>query len=402
MSRIKTGLDALLAAPSRYLQGRRLQVRRGQVHRLGLVANHTSIGPDLEPSARHINQLDGCQLVRLFAPEHGYYGVEQDMAPVAGSADPATGLPIHSLYGSEASSLAPEVSLFADLDHLIFDIQDVGARYYTFIYTLAHCMEAAGKAGLSVVVLDRPNPINGIALEGNLVREGFFSFVGQLPLLNRHGMTVGELARMFRDHFGIACDLTVAPMQGWRRDMWYDQTGLPWVPPSPNMPTLDTAAVYPGMCLVEGVQLSEGRGVTRPFEVVGAPGVDPFHLARSLNRAALPGVTFRPQYFKPTFQKHAGKVCGGVFLHITDREIFQPVRTGVEVLRAFAAEFPEAFAWRTEPYEFVSDRPAIDLLYGHSGLRTGWDQAVPKTPRLEGWEEDREHFSTLRRPFLLY
>jgi len=394
VSRVKTGLDILLAHPGRFLKGKRL----------GLVANPTSVTADLRHAAQHLSKLEGYQVAALFAPEHGFYGVEQDMAEVAAATDPVTGLAIHSLYGQDANSLVPDPALFENLDGVVFDIQDVGARYYTFIYTLANCMLAAHKAGVPVVVLDRPNPINGVALEGNRVGEGYFSFVGQYPLLTRHGMTVGELARMFRDHFGIACDLTVAPMQGWDRQMWFDQTGLPWVPPSPNMPTLDTATVYPGLCLVEGTQLSEGRGTTRPFEQVGAPGIDPVRLADRLNNEiTLPGVIFRPQWFQPAFQKHRGTVCGGVFLHVTDRAAFRPVLTGVALLKTIAREFPDRFAWRTEPYEFVGDRPAIDLLYGTDALRQSG--ILPETPLpaiAESWQPDQESFEQIRREFLLY
>ncbi len=396
MNRVTTGLEQLLGHPSRYLKGRRL----------GLVGNQTSVTADLTHAASALARLEGFELVRLFAPEHGFHGVAQDMEAVAPGTDPLTGLPVHSLYGDDAHTLTPDPGLFEDLDGLLFDIQDIGARYYTFIYTLANCMQAAGQAGVPVVVLDRPNPINGLQTEGNRVRPGYFSFVGQYPLLNRHGLTVGELARMFRDHFGIACDLTVVPMQGWNRAMWFDQTGLPWVPPSPNMPTLATATVYPGLCLIEGTRCSEGRGTTRPFEQAGAPGVDAVRLAETLNRLRLPGVRFRPVWFKPTFQKHAGRVCGGVFLHVTDRESFRPVLSGLAVICTLAAEFPDQFAWRTEPYEFVSDRPAIDLLYGHNGLRehleSGQEVLGREEPRMEDWVEDQQAFEKTRREFLLY
>jgi uncharacterized protein YbbC (DUF1343 family) len=264
-------------------------------------------------------------------------------------------------------------------------------------------MQTCKQAGVPVVVCDRPNPINGVQVEGNLVREGWHSFVGQYSLPNRHGMTVGELAKWFNDEIGIGCDLTVVPMKGWKRTMWYDQTGLLWVSPSPNMPRVSTATVYPGMCLIEGTQLSEGRGTTLPFELCGAPGIDAHHLAEALNSENLPGVLFRPQYFKPSFQKYAGKTCGGIQMHVTNRDAFKPLITGIAVIRAIAHLFPKVFKWRTEPYEFVSDRPAIDLLYGHPELR---ETLIPENHSLAeieaSWQADLEDFQIIRNNYLLY
>ena len=388
-----TGLERLLANPQEFLRNKRI----------GLIANQTSVTRDLTFSVEALSALDACKLTRLFAPEHGFYGVAQDMEHVARETDPATGLPIHSLYGDREESLTPDVSLFEGLDAIVFDVQDIGARYYTFVYTLANCMQTAGKAGIEVIVLDRPNPITGVHLEGNVVEDGFFSFVGQYPLMTRHGMTAGELAQMFRNCFKVECDLTVVTMQGWRRDMWYDDTGLPWVFPSPNMPTLDTATVYPGLCLIEGTLLSEGRGTTRPFEQVGAPGIDPFPFAKELNAIGLPGIHFQPCQFKPGFQKHAGKVCGGVSLHVTDRNRFKPWWTGLVVIETAARLFPEAFEWRTERYEYVSDRPAIDLLYGNPRFRE-WidgDQPLSSGAHLEV-AEGTESFLDRRASCLLY
>jgi uncharacterized protein YbbC (DUF1343 family) len=264
-------------------------------------------------------------------------------------------------------------------------------------------MHTCKEAGVPVVVCDRPNPINGVQVEGNLVRVGWHSFVGQYSLPNRHGMTAGELAQLFNHHIGIGCDLTVIPMQGWQREMWYDQTGLLWVAPSPNMPAVSTATVYPGMCLIEGTRLSEGRGTTLPFEWCGAPGIDPHRLAQALAKEKLPGVLFRPQYFKPMFQKCAGEVCGGVQLHVTDRDTFKPVITGVAVIRAIAKLFPEVFQWRSEPYEFVSDRPAIDLLYGHPELRETLLNGPQSLQDIEAsWQSDLESFRAIRQNYLLY
>lgn len=393
MSHVKTGLDRLLADPFRYLKGRRV----------GLVANHTSVAADGRYSFLHFQEHPEIELVKLFAPEHGLYGVAQDMETVETETEPATGLEVHSLYGRDAASLKPDPKLFANLDNVVFDIQDIGSRYYTFIYTMAHCMQSCREAGVHMVVCDRPNPINGKQVEGNIVRDACRSFVGGYPILNRHGMTVGELARLFNEHHKIGCDLGVVPMEGWERDMWYDQTGLMWIAPSPNMPALSTATVYPGMCLLEATQMSEGRGTTQPFELFGAPGLDAHRLAGLLNRKNLPGVQFRPHYFKPGFQKHAGRVCAGAFLHVTDRHIFKPLITAIGILHTLSHAFPEIFQWRREAYEFVTDIPAIDLLYGNPELRErllGADLSLLDIE--QSWEPDTQEFLPLRREFLLY
>lgn len=393
MTKILTGLDVLLADPGRFLKGTRL----------GLVANHTSLAGDRRHSVSHFRQDKRFDLKKLFAPEHGFYGTDQDMAPVAGRTDPTSGLTVISLYGDRADSLHPDPEILQDLDVLVFDIQDIGARYYTFIYTMANCMAACREAGVAMVVCDRPNPVNGRQVEGNLIQDVCRSFVGQYPIANRHGMTCGELALLFNDHFAIGCDLTVVAMQGWNREMWFDETGLPWTPPSPNMPSLATATVYSGMCLVEGTQLSEGRGTTLPFEQYGAPYIDAHRLAERLNRENPPGVFFRPHYFKPAFHKWAGETCGGVQLHITDRRTFKPVITGIAATMAVAGLYPKEFAWRTEPYEFVKDPPAIDLLYGNSQLRKIFtQQQTPLATIEESWKDDLDAFLTLRENFLLY
>lgn len=393
MSRVITGLDRLLKEPEKYLKG----------GRIGLVVNQTSLAGDSRHSILHFRDRPGFNLQKIFAPEHGLYGTDQDMAQIADCVDPVSRAPVQSLYGKNEDSLSPDPSQFEDLDCLVFDIQDIGARYYTFIYTMANCMAACRKAGKPIIVCDRPNPVNGVAVEGNRVNENFRSFVGQYPLPNRHGMTVGELAQMFNDHFGIGCDLTVVPMSGWERPMWYDQTGLPWVPPSPNMPTLATATVYPGMCLVEGTHLSEGRGTTLPFEQTGAPYIDPGKLSGLLEAEGLAGVFFRPHYFKPTFHKWAGETCGGIQIHVTDRETFEPFLAGIAILRAIYQLYPETFAWRTEPYEFVSDRLAIDLLYGNSRLRESLFPENTSTADIRGsWIEDTREFLKLRLNYLIY
>ncbi len=393
MTRTVSGIDHLLSQPEKYLQGKTV----------GLIVNHTSLAGDGKHSITHFLSHSAFTLQALFAPEHGLNGTAQDMIPIDNEVDLLSGLDIKSLYGKNKDSLVPDPALLHDIDNLVFDIQDIGSRYYTFIYTMANCMIICKQAGTRMVVCDRPNPINGTSVEGNLVGEAWRSFVGQYPLPNRHGMTVGELARLFNEHFGIHCDLTVVPMSGWSREMWYDQTGMIWTPPSPNMPTLATATVYPGMCLIEGTLLSEGRGTTLPFEQIGAPFIDPHKLVARLETDShlLPGVFFRPQYFKPMFQKHAGEVCAGLQLHIADRDQFKPLLTTLALLRAIAEIYPDQLQWRTEPYEFVSDRLAIDLLYGNPKLRETIFTDSFSLPALEEREE-LSAFLPLRQEYLIY
>ena len=393
MKRVTLGLEKLLANPNEYLCG----------NTLGLVVNQTSLTSDGQFSIGQFHNNKSFKLKTILAPEHGVYGVDQDMALVADEIEPLSGLLVRSLYGTNTSSLTPSSSLLDGIDNLVFDIQDVGSRYYTFIYTLANCMKTCAQSNTRMIVCDRPNPINGLSVEGNLVEKEFHSFVGLYPIPNRHGMTVGELARLFNEHFGIKCDLKVIPMEGWERSMWYDQTGLPWVSPSPNMPTLSTATVYPGMCLIEGTLLSEGRGTTLPFEQVGAPYINAEVFAKTLNNENLPGLFFRPQYFKPQFQKWSGEVCGGVQLHIIERNKIKPLATSISMLFLIKKLYPNDFSWRTEPYEFVNDRLAIDLLYGNSTLREAIEAGNLSIKKLEsGWEEDIKVFSSQREECLIY
>jgi uncharacterized protein YbbC (DUF1343 family) len=340
------------------------------------------------------------RLAKLFGPEHGLLGEAQDLigVPDGGNA----GLRVHSLYGDTFASLRPTAEQLHGLDALVIDLQDVGSRYYTFQATMLLCLEAASHAGLLTVVLDRPNPLGGVAVEGPALRAGFESFVGSHPIVTRHGMTIGELARLYHKERGLTGELLVIPCEGWTRDMDFEVTGLPWVLPSPNMPTVDTAFVYPGQCLLEGSNLSEGRGTTRPFELCGAPWIDGRTLARRLATQELPGVVFRPAYFKPTFQKFAGQLCGGVQLHVTDREAFLPVRTGLALLATMRELSGERFAWRTEPYEFVADRPAIDLLFGRDRERLSLEADTSVAEIASAWSADEAAFGKRREPFLLY
>jgi uncharacterized protein YbbC (DUF1343 family) len=315
--------------------------------------------------ASHILEQQNADLFRLaafFGPQHGFRGETQDnMTEWKSFEHPRLGIPIYSLYGEHRE---PTAQMLEDIDLLLVDLQDIGARYYTFIWTMYLCMRACEKAGVHVLILDRPNPINGIATEGPALNPEYQSFVGLHSVLVRHGKTIGELAQQFRDEAFPDCVLSIFPMKNWERAMWFDQTGLRWVMPSPNMPTLDTATVYPGMCLIEGTNISEGRGTTRPFEIFGAPFIDAEVLCRELTNLKLPGVYFRENYFQPTFHKFAGQLCGGAQLHVTDRESFRPFMTGVEIIKWIRKIYGEQFQWKQPPYEYEWKRLPIEILIG--------------------------------------
>jgi uncharacterized protein YbbC (DUF1343 family) len=288
------------------------------------------------------------------------------------------------------------------VDALVFDMQDVGCRIYTFVYTLANCMRAAVTFDKKIVVCDRPNPINGVSVAGNILETEYASFVGQFPLPTRHGMTVGELARMFNEHFGIGCDLEIVPMNGWRREFWHDDTDAPWVLPSPNMPTLDSATVFPGTVHFEGTQVSEGRGTTKPFELIGAPYIDPDDYADALNALNLPGVYFRSCAFQPTFQKHAGVTCGGVQIHVIDRGLFEPVFAGIVMVKLIHDMYPTEFRWKVPPYEYVYDKNPFDVISGTNKIREAFEQGVELDAIAETWKRPLLEFKQLRESFLIY
>lgn len=389
--RITSGLERLLDDD---------QVLRGR--RIGLLVNPTAVDPELRHAADLLHGRSGLTVTALFGPEHGVRGDAQDMIDVADGRDARTGLPIHSLYGHTVESLTPTAAMLDDIDVLVYDVQDVGSRYYTFVWTMVLAMRACAAAGKAFVVLDRPNPIGGALVEGGAIAPGYESFVGLVSCPNRHGLTAGEIARWRAAEEKLDLDLTVIPLGGWRREDELAATGLPWVMPSPNMPTLDTALVYPGMCLVEGTELSEGRGTTRPFELAGAPCLDPYRLAAALEDEALPGVRFRPVTFTPTFQKHAGQACGGVQLHVTNRVAYRPYLTGIAFLRAAWHVAGGAATWRKRAYEFVTDVPAIDLLAGNGLVRALVEAGAPLPEIAATWADDEAAWRERRRPHLLY
>lgn len=387
----RSGLEVLLDDVSRF-----------QGARVGVACNHTAVTRELDHILDAITRK-GIGLSRVFAPEHGVDALAQDMITVNDEGDD---LKIVSLYGDSEASLKPDPQHLRDLDVLLFDIQDIGSRYYTYQATLGFIMEVAATTGTKVVVLDRPNPIDGISVEGNVVQPGFESFVSAYPLANRHGMTMGELGLYFRDHIGIDCDLEVVPVQGWERHEWLDETDLPWVFPSPNMPTVECAGIYPGMCLIEGTNLSEGRGTTRPFHLVGAPFVDRALFTDLCRKGAadagLQGVSFRPASFEPRFQKHAGVACHGTEIFVSDRRAMEPLLLGLVVLEAALRANPDEFAWRTETYEFVDDPIAIDLLCGSEEARVGLETRIRPRELLGAWKTQLDDWCEIREQFLMY
>lgn len=381
---VQTGIELLLDKPE-MLKGKKV----------GLITNPTGVTEDLTHDvdallARKVN------LVAVYGPEHGIRGTEQAGSVPGTYEDPKTGLPFYNLYGKTPQEIAP---LFRDVDVILFDIQDVGSRFYTYISTMAYAMKAAALEDKPFIVLDRPNPIGGEKVEGPVLDPAYESFVGIYPIPVRHGMTVGELAVLFNEQFlvkelGKKADLQIVQMKGWKRDMQYDETGLAWVLPSPNMPTPDTALVYPGNCLFEGTNLSEGRGTTRPFELIGAPYINGWEIAERMNRLNLPGVAFREAYFNPTFSKHAGINVGGLQIYVTDREKYDPIRTALTIFVELKELYPDDFDWRSDNW--------IDKLMGTDKVRKAIDEGASVDDIIADWQDELNAFKQLRKSYLLY
>jgi uncharacterized protein YbbC (DUF1343 family) len=371
---LRTGLDVLLTDRSELVRGRRI----------GVVSNPNGVTSGLESIVDALPRV-GARLAALFGPEHGIRGDAQAGDRVGSSVDPVSGLPVHSLYGA---TRRPTPEMLQGVDALVFDMQDAGARFYTYLYTMAHCMEAAAAARLPMIVLDRPNPLNGMTVEGPVIEPELNSFVGNYGLPTRYGMTIGEVAQHFNTVGGIGCDLTVVPLDGWQREWWYEQTGLPWVLPSPNLPTVDSCLAFAGTCPLEGTNVSEGRGTTRPFEVLGAPWVDAPTLARTLNERNLPGVRFRACHFVPSFSQWQGETCHGVQLHVLDRATCRPVYTGLEVLVALRGLWPQQFAWR-------NDGASADRLLGDRRIRAGVDAGHSAEQIEAQWQPGLRRFAEL-------
>ncbi|MBI1927417.1 DUF1343 domain-containing protein [Candidatus Poribacteria bacterium] len=349
--RVEVGLSVLLREQLHLIEGRSV----------GLITNHTGVDEQLRSNIALLAVQPQCRLAALFSPEHGLWGGDPAGIKIPSAMDAQRQIPIHSLYGDTRQ---PTEEMLTGIEVLVYDIQDIGTRFYTFISTLLLAMGAATESDVDFVVLERPNPITGTLIEGNLLDAEFRSFVGQHPLPIRHGMTVGELAQLFKAELDLSLRLSVVPMRGWSRSMWYDQTGLPWVPPSPNMPTLETATLYPGTCLIEGTNLSEGRGTTKPFEWIGSPWMDSDKWAETLNDLDLPGVRFRPVHFKPAFSKYANEQCHGVQIHVMERDTAKPTEIVLHLISTALRDYPEQFEFRQS-----SGRYFFDLLAGTDSLR---------------------------------
>ena len=386
---VKTGLDILPEQDFAPLTNKNI----------GLLVHPASVNRRLEHAIRIFTE-NRVRIQRLFGPQHGILGQTQDnMIEWQGFRDPATGTDICSLYGEHRKPL-PE--MLEGIDTFVIDLQDVGARYYTFVWTMLLCMEACAENNVTVLVLDRPNPIGCSTVEGPLLDPEYSSFVGMAPIPIRHGMTCGELAAYANAALKIHCDLEVIRMQGFSRCMHFEDTELPWVMPSPNMPTVDTAFVYPGFCLLEGTNISEGRGTTRPFEIFGAPFIRARDLAEKLGGCNLPGARSRPMHFDPAFQKWSGRLCGGIQVHVTDRKVFRPVRTAVTVLSLIRNMYPDDFAWKQPPYEYEFEKMPIDILAGGPDLRKGIDAGEDPLELAAGRQSSLIQFSQDIEPYMFY
>ncbi len=390
MTAVQPGIEVLLKNSPPWLREKRL----------GLLVNQASVDSRLRHTADLLSQTFPRSLRALFGPQHGIRGEKQDnMVESPDFIHPRFSIPAFSLYGA---SRMPTADMLDRIDILIIDLQDVGTRVYTFITTMAYCLQAGARRGKKVVVLDRPNPIGGEQVEGNLLREDCRSFVGVYPLPMRHGLTMGELALLFNHHYGIHCELEVIAMEGYTRRMLFRDTGLTWVPPSPNMPSPDTAMVYPGQVLLEGTGLSEGRGTTRPFELFGAPFIDPFMIKEKTDQRGLPGVTLREAYFQPTFNKWRGLLCGGLQLHVTDPRRFKPYATTLALLQDVKALYPGQFSWADPPYEYETVKRPLDIIAGDRGIREALEQQRPIDELESSWQADIQAFKHLARKYHLY
>ena len=386
---VKSGIDIFEKALDKKFHGLKA----------GVLIHPASVNRKLIYTKEVLLNTKKIKISAFFGPQHGIFGNTQDnMIEWEGFIDKSTGLPVYSLYGKTRK---PTSEMLKDIDILIIDLQDVGARYYTFIWTMALCMEAC-QGKIPLIVLDRVNPIGGIITEGPLLKKNFTSFVGLHPLPVRHGMTIGEIALYFKDNFYPKVDLTVIYLKNWKRKLWFNETGLHWVMPSPNMPTLDTATVYPGMCLLEGTILSEGRGTTRPFEIFGAPFIDPAKLVKRLNEFKLKGVFFRPLYFTPTFNKFSGHLCGGVQIHVIDREKFKAFKTAVAILLTIKEIYPQINIWREPPYEYEFEKLPFDILSGSDRLRKDIEEGKSLKDMEYWWNDELESFRKIREKYLVY
>jgi uncharacterized protein YbbC (DUF1343 family) len=390
MPHVKTGLENFIDAPPSMMANLKF----------GLLCNPASVDRRYRHAREVVMQRFPGQLTALFSPQHGFFAEKQDnMVESDHMRDPITDLPVYSLYGE---TRVPTDSMFDPVDVLIVDLQDVGTRVYTFIYTLAHCMEKAQALGKKVVVLDRPNPIGGVAIEGNLLRPDCASFVGRYPIPMRHGLTIGEIARLFNETYGIGCDLTIVPMTGWQRQMTFGDTGLPWIPPSPNLPTPASTLVYPGQVIWEGTNISEGRGTAQPFELCGAPFIDTRLLTDVIMESPPDGVVLRPVVFEPTANKWSGESCRGFHLHVVDPAAFNAFETSLLLLEKIRLCHTDRFRWKSPPYEYEHIRQPIDLILGDKEIRRRLEEGDSAAALAHDWQTDLEAFRKTSRPFMLY
>ncbi|MGP4073281.1 exo-beta-N-acetylmuramidase NamZ family protein [Piscibacillus sp. B03] len=384
--KLELGVDVLLNEQKDLIDGKNV----------GLITNPTGVDQELNSIVDTLHNDPDTNLTALYGPEHGVRGDAQAGDYVEFYIDEKTGLPVYSLYGQTRK---PTPEMLEDIDVLLFDIQDVGTRFYTYIYTMAYAMEAAQENDIEFIVLDRPNPISGTKVEGPVLEEEYKSFVGNYEIPLRHGMTVGELAHLFNEEFEIGADLTVVEMNGWKRNMYYEDTGLEFVLPSPNMPTNDTALVYPGAALIEGTNVSEARGTTKPFQLIGAPFIDADELATHLNEQNIPGVTFRAASFTPMFSKHAGDLSHGVEIHVTHKQSFAPVKTGLHIVKAIHDLYPEDFQFRAENSAGIS---FFDNLIGNDWVREAIENGQSVGEIEAQWQDDLDEFMDVREEYLLY
>ncbi len=367
--------------------------------RIGLVTNFSCCDSNLVPTIKLFANQKKADLVAIFAPEHGLYAALQDQVKAGDYLDKKTKTRVSNLYGQ---TLMPDTELLRKVDVLVIDLQDIGTRYYTFVWSAILMIKAAAALQKEIVILDRPNPLNGIRVQGPVLEPGYASFVGLYAIPVRHGLTIGELCFLINEEYGLGGRIRVIRMRGWSRSYYYDQTGLAWTMPSPNMPCLDTALVYPGLCLLEGTNISEGRGTTRPFEVFGAPWIDSFDLVAAINRKDIPGACFRPTFFIPQFGRHTGRLCRGAQIYVLDRQRFEPFSTGLEIIRTVIRLYPKRFRWRKPPYEFENKRLPIDILCGNSWISRALENKRSVEYLKKRWEKDLKRFKRMRNKYLLY
>jgi uncharacterized protein YbbC (DUF1343 family) len=384
------GVERLLADRLTLIRGRRI----------GLVCNQASVLPDLRHVADVFGRREEFELTALFGPQHGIRGdVQDNMVETPHTTDERTGRPVYSLY---SETREPTEEMLVDVDDIVVDLQDVGCRIYTFVYTMANCMRAAKRFGKRVIVCDRPNPIGGVEVEGSVTESDWTSFVGQFEIPTRHGMTIGELARLFNEHFGIGCELEVVPMDGWSREMYFEATSLPWILPSPNIPTIDTCVVFPATVYLEGTELSEGRGTTKPFELNGAPFIDPYKWVGELEKFGFDGVRFRHSFFRPTFQKWAGQTCGGIQIHVTDRRAFKPVILGIAMVKTAYDLYADKFQWKQDDYEYEFGKNPFDVIAGTDKIRKAIESGTSLEEIERSWKSETDAFCSVREKYLLY